>query len=936
MPKTWQIYALRRFYNYIGRQQGIVMTSENFSKVGANPQIYQTDKSKYQADYSNAVNLNTENVTPSFKAQGDSFSLNVATNKLGIDKSLAPSPQPSPLKGEGAHGNSYPIHERLKKAKRDNGLVEKFYDFLKNKTGFGIGSNSVEQTIKQAEQSKISQKEAEKKLAAYKNSQENAAQNFGDLASGAVAITGYFALTNTVKRIRAQMELKAFHPILEGFRPLLEKAPKDTVAKLKSFIKSNNKTKALIIPMVMLTGGITKYWLLKFNRIGSKEFKVENKDGLSKKELKKAERKLNRKRHKENFRNFYTGALSGLLAPVLTLAGGIAGIPAYLLATTGIRFGTRKDKKHNKTSFVDSLKNNIALNTVFAAAIAIPAWRKVKYSKILSANLDKVVKNLKGVKLEKPNLPSNKTAYSEIEDILLNSDEIKAIMHSGDTVDEKILQLTEQNLFAVKFLQIQRGGSELSSALIENCPSSRTMSEAQEEINRLVGSKQYKARKLLGVGTVAETYLVKEKATGKEVCIKILKKGINAEKIQRDKEAFIKLVMKDKPEELLSKNQEYLIRNIENFAEALMKEIDFVNEMKAAQKLRKSTKQANVVSPIKAGPGYYIMEKAPGISLDTLVKYYQQEIGISYIKSYAKQGYFTREEADKAIAECQKRIQKLKAKSPDFKDFELSQSEIQKLLNKYIDVYTEQFVKVDKHGKTLHADIHPGNIFINLEALKTGKGKIFTLIDTGNTIDLAKEQAISAIRFSSYIKRGNVKDIARYVLDGAELPEKLTRAKAQQLVEKDLREIFFDGKTKINSMNAEEVLRLANNILRKHRIIPNDTQLNLNKAKISARNSLHGLADSFFGKKLAEMVGIKSKKEAVIESAKVTKDLGLLLAKSQASNTKQETLNLFRMSAEEALRQFRNPNMLATNSEEYLTYRFKQHIRVETKQHAFD
>ncbi len=57
------------------------------------------------------------------------------------------------------------------------------------------------------------------------------------------------------------------------------------------------------------------------------------------------------------------------------------------------------------------------------------------------------------------------------------------------------------------------------------------------------------------------------------------------------------------------------------------------------------------------------MEKAPGISLDTLVKYYQQEIGISYIKSYAKQGYFTREQADKAIAECQRQIQKLKAKS---------------------------------------------------------------------------------------------------------------------------------------------------------------------------------------------------------------------------------------------------------------------------------
>lgn len=873
------------------------MTSENSIKVGVNPQIYRINKSDVQG-----VNLNVTNVTPSFEGQGDSFSLN----------------------------------DKLAKAKKNNGLFERFYDFLKNKTGFGIGSNKVMQDIKHAEQGKITQDKAEKNLANYKNSQENAAQNFGDLASGAVAITGYFTLLNMAKKIRAQMELKAFHPLLEAFRPLIEKAPKEFTQKLQTVIKSDKKITAVILPLIALAGGFTKYWLLKFNRIGAKEFKVENEDQLSEKELKKAKRKLNRKRHVLNFRNFYTGMFNGLISPVLTVAGGIAGIPAYLLATTGVRFATRKNKKDKSVDFVQSLKNNIALNSLFAAAIAIPAWRKVKYSKVLGANLDKVVKNLKDVKLQKPNLPSNSTAYDEIEHILLNSDEIKSIIHSGDTVDEKILQLTEQNLFSVKLLQIQRGGNELSSALIENCPSSRTMSEAQEEINKLLGSKKYKARKLLGVGTVAETYLVKEKASGKEACIKILKKGIDATKIQKDKEAFIQLVMKDKPEELLSKNQEYLIRNIENFAEALSKEIDFVNEMKAAQKLAKTTKKANVVAPIEAGPGYYIMEKAPGISLDTLVKYYQQEIGISYIKSYVKQGFLTQEEANKAIAECHNRIQKLKAKSPDFKDFELSQSEIQKLLNKYIEVYTEQFVKVERDGKTLHADIHPGNIFINLEALKTGKGKLFTLIDTGNTIDLTKEQAISAIRFASYIQRGNVKDIAKYILDGAELPEKLTHAKALQLVEKDLQEIFFDNKTKINSMSADELLKLTNNILRKHRIIPNDTQFTLNKAKISARNSLEGLADSFFGKKLAEMMGIKSKKEAVIESAKVTKDVGLLFAKSQTSNTKQEYFNLFRMSPKEAYRKFRNPNMLSKNSEEYLTYKFKQQIPLETKQHAFD
>ena len=72
--------------------------------------------------------------------------------------------------------------------------------------------------------------------------------------------------------------------------------------------------------------------------------------------------------------------------------------------------------------------------------------------------------------------------------------------------------------------------------------------------------------------------------------------------------------------------------------------------------------------------------------------------------------------------------------------------------------------------ENLHVDIHPGNIFINIDALKSGKGKPYTLIDTGNTIDLTKEQAIKSLRLTSFIKNGNVKDITAYFIDGAILP----------------------------------------------------------------------------------------------------------------------------------------------------------------------
>lgn len=98
-------------------------------------------------------------------------------------------------------------------------------------------------------------------------------------------------------------------------------------------------------------------------------------------------------------------------------------------------------------------------------------------------------------------------------------------------MDEIINSLSDENIFAVKFLQIKNKGllsgeynkyEKISEALRENCPPTRTIEEAQEHINKLWGSSEYTISKLLGVGTVAETYLAKDKS-GKEVCIKVLK-----------------------------------------------------------------------------------------------------------------------------------------------------------------------------------------------------------------------------------------------------------------------------------------------------------------------------------------------------------------------------------------------------------------------------
>jgi hypothetical protein len=835
------------------------------------------------------------------------------------------------------------IKDEFVRETKKQGLFERFYNVLKNKTGLGIGSKKTEQIIDNFEKGKASEDDAKNAIAGYKTSQQNAAQNLGDFTSAAVAITGYYKLSNITKEQKARFEVNAEHI-------LLKEMPKKFTAKLKNFVGSSIKTKAVILPLVMLAGGMTKYWTLKINRIGSKEFKVENERQLDKDELKKTKNDLNHKRHIANFKNFGTGALNALLAPITAVAGGIVGVPAYLLATSGIRFLTNKSDNKDKSAsnYIDNLKSNAVLNSVFALALAVPAFKNARYSKVLSENLEKVVKKLKDVKLQNPDL-SAKSAYSELESIMLESENIKKILLDTSNVDYKVNRLTEENIFAVKFLQISNGGGEISKSLKENCPPTRTIEQAQQHINTLLNSDKYKVSKLLGVGTVAESYLAKDQS-GKEVCIKVLKKGIDAEKIQKDKEAFIRLVTGNTPKEQLTKSQQYLVKNIENLAEGVSKEVDFENELKAAQKLKKHTKIADVVIPIEAKPGIYIMEKAPGISLDTLVKYYEYERKNNFYKNYlAKQAKTDsdREWAKKNIIKFTNKIKELKARSPEFSDFDLSPKEINLLLKNYIDVLVEQFTKVEKNGKTLHADIHPGNIFINLEALKTRKGKLFTLIDTGNTIDLSKEQAATALKLTSFVENGNVKDIAKYALDGAALPQGLSKEKALEYVEQELRTICFDDKTVVFPSNnkttieeqkievaskTDKMLQLVNNILRKHNIIPNDSQLSINKAKKSADNSLNNLIESFFNKKYEDSIGKDLHEAGAVEKGifitRVIKDLGFIYAKQKRANTIQETKNLWQMSLSEIIRQFRNPNMLKTNREEHLTYKLKQDIEV--------
>ncbi len=871
----------------------------------------------------------------------------ISTSNLGLEKSIV---QPNGNVRQNTTSRpsvrkeiSYDEFWRREKRK-NNGLIERLYNKIKNLTGLGVGSKKVEAAILQAKNKQVSADELRKTVHDYHSSQENSAQLLGDAASiGASAFT-FFGLNKLFKYVNAGTKVN--QPIMDFITDKIQEA-KTEIEEIENpaekklsrkmmtmaegaikWISSNKRLTVVAVGLAAYMGGLAKYGTLKLNRTGSDEFKLDKqiygkkseRNKEQKLQAKEAKRKLKKERRKTNFKNFASGAINGLMMPVMAL-GGIIGAPLYLVGNSLNRYfvANKTDKNKSVNGYINNLTNDGLTIGLATAAAAIPLVKKGNYTKIFNENIAKVADRLAKAELKEAEYGGN-SAYQKLEKELLSSSSIKSIIEdSSISIDQKVQRLIEENIFAAKFKQIADDGSLLCKALKENCPETRTLEQAQEYINKYLGSG-YKVTNLLGVGTVAETYFAKS-PEGKEVCIKILKDGISKEKILKDKEKFVEVVknMKDKSQDEI----DYLLRNVDDLSEGILKEADLKNEMEAAKELAQVTHVANVVKPIKVVNNVYVMERANGVSLESFMK--------------LNKLYIAKEEAAKLggkkgkedIAAINKQIEQTVKRMPGFDNIELRKEDVDYILGEYQKVFIEQFHKIDKNGKIMHGDLHPGNIFIDPKVLRSRKGKLFTLIDTGNTISISKEQSLHALNFTKYVHQGNVKDIAAFVLDGAKLPSGMSKEDALEKITAELRKCFFDDKTKIGQLNDEAVLTLTDNIMQKLDIIPNSTQLNLYKSRTSARNSLSELKKALFELNLIDVVSA-FENEGKGKGALVTLEkISGKLAKNQKYNSMiraQEKLNLRQLTAAEKLKQKKNPNAPKTNSEDYLTYRIKQYV----------
>ena len=165
---------------------------------------------------------------------------------------------------------------------KKNGLIERLYNGIKNLTGLGIGSKKVKAELAKVESGEITEEEAKQTIDKYRKSQVNSSQGFGDLVSiGASGIT-FFAIRNKLKMLSAEMQInkKYYDDMAKMVGEISKESGKGFWGRLgESIIKSgqsNAKMVAVATVAAAFAGGLSKWGILKLNRIGSKE--VDKKD----------------------------------------------------------------------------------------------------------------------------------------------------------------------------------------------------------------------------------------------------------------------------------------------------------------------------------------------------------------------------------------------------------------------------------------------------------------------------------------------------------------------------------------------------------------------------------------------------------------------------------------------------------------------------------
>lgn len=391
---------------------------------------------------------------------------------------------------------------------------------------------------------------------------------------------------------------------------------------------------------------------------------------------------------------------------------------------------------------------------------------------------------------------------------------IQKVMSSPEfiaaTGDRRAAMLIEISPSAGKMAQIFASDDSLMPAMKRVCEMlkskgtpTRNVQQAQAYADVLFGAGEYEVKKLLGVGTIAETFAVVSKKDNSELVIKMVKEGVTPELIESER-LMAKSIVKDLYSDPLE--VEFNLKKVDHLYDGWIEELDFRFEYEGAVNMSKGARRFSVAEPVELG--YHpsdpsracgiVCKKARGIQMDTLLEmlamYKTDPIG------------------------CFTKFQDLILTFPQLRT---PLESLKGLPKKYLQVMNEQSLFVSWGKKTIHGDPHSGNIFVHFD-----NGKInLEYIDTGLTAKMTSKHVLEQLGMATDMLLGNSKGIAKRIVNNAvELPSGKTKkeivdALAKRLDDRlfkagiNLRDSSYLSRTIIESIDAEHIVQSRDHLL---------------------------------------------------------------------------------------------------------------------------
>lgn len=762
------------------------------------------------------------------------------------DKKAEPVKTTSIPKTEIKQTNDEFVSEQEKFINKRRGLIAGLFDKVKSAIGYGNNKKQVKQKLEDYKAGKLSKEELQKATSEYDYSQRDTNELTVDAMTGIAS----FAVAKNINKLSiiGSLFTKKISPkmgskiglaasILTGMslKPILAKinnlgSEKDQRKRQGGFWK-NTMTGAIdgaIAPIGLAANAIVAIpAMLGLNAVS--RYVTQKKEDKSMKDF-----------VQQQANNLDAKAIAATAVAYKTIKGK-GSVKEWETAVKNVQAKTKDfvkpDFKTSTLSEFDELAQNVGLDFgslvkedgKLASILHNPELTTTqKMQEIEKYNLF-VPKYLQMV--SETTLAEHGITGQKMKDLLksfapkpYSKEDIAAMKAAGKT-EAEISQITAQRTQEIQAFkemekQMQSPQDELGAIVAKfrsDCPATRNGKDAQEVISQSYGDKYtVLSEEPLGVGTVAETFLAKDNKTGKEVVIKMLKKGMSAEKIENDRAAILEMIEathKDDPKML-----EYFKGRANSLFDAWSKEVDLKHEMDAAGVLAKNARNFKVVKPIEIKDNIYVMEKAEGVQFDKFSEYMGKDESIN-----------------------------------------LEPKDALKIVTDYMKILFEQkFAVPAKGNKVMHADPHGGNIFVDPKNPK----QAYTMIDAGNVLEFTPQEQIRNMfrGIDAYIGYSNA--LVDSALRGAKLPEGMTIAEAKQLLTNELKTNVYNGK---NKLSGTRITKQINDILAKtmrdNRIISDSSNTNLLKAEETFMNNADSLSCLFrFIEKMPEG---QAKKEAI-------------------------------------------------------------------------